>query len=73
MLQGNAVFYSFTCADALPACMPVHHMCTCRGQKRVSDNRELVAGGGEPLCGCWESHPAPLEERPTLQPRNVTV
>jgi len=54
------ISYSF-----LPACMPA-------GQKRAPD---LIIGGYEPPCGCWELNSGPLEEQtvlltsePSLQP-----
>ena len=39
--------------NVLPACMHA-------GQKRALDP---ISDGCEPLCGCWELNPGPLEEQ----------
>ena len=39
------------------------HECIYAGQKRAPD---LIIGGYEPPCGCWELNSGPLEEQPVL-------
>jgi hypothetical protein len=42
--------------NILPACMLVH-------QKGAPD---LITGGCEPPCGCWDLYSGPLEKQPML-------
>ena len=39
------------------------HACMPAGQKRAPD---LIIGGCEPPCVCWEFNSGPLEDQPVL-------
>lgn len=55
--------------DVLPAYMP-YISCAVPTETRKGHwiPRTRIADGCEPLGGCWESNPGPLEEQ--LQPHN---
>ena len=49
----------------LPACMSENHKHTV-STEAIKSSQAGVTDGREPLCGCWESNPVPLEEQPVL-------
>jgi hypothetical protein len=75
--QNNAylVFFFVLFKDLFIYYMKVHCSCLQTLQKRVPD---LVIGGCEPPCGCWDLNSGPSEEQsvlltaePSLQPLPV--
>lgn len=51
--------------SVLPICLYVYHMadwCPWRSEG-VGPPGTGVMGGCEPLCGCWELNPSPLQEQ----------
>lgn len=59
------IYVYFICMGVLPACMSVHHMHTV-STEAIKSSQAGVTDGREPLCGCWESNPVPLEDQPGL-------
>jgi hypothetical protein len=57
---------NFMCLSIFPLCLCVHHICSCGGQKMVSDALELELDGCKAHCECREWCPCPLEEQPVL-------
>jgi hypothetical protein len=48
----------------------VHFCCLQTHQKRASD---LITGGCEPPCGCWDLNSGPLEEQSVLLPAEPSL
>ena len=46
---------------------------TCGGKERLPDPLDGVTDGCEPLCGCWETKPGPLEEQPVHLPTESSL
>ena len=56
------------CTAVLSACVSLYEICWVPVEARRGPTSPWtgVTGGCEPLCGCWELNPGPLEEQLVL-------
>jgi hypothetical protein len=57
------------CMSVLPVCIEVHHICVCcpeNPEEGIRSPESGVTDSCEPLGGCWESNPVPLQKQQGL-------